>query len=434
MRQITVNDPATIKAWTMYDWANSTYSLIITTTFFPIYFSAIAKQPDGSDIVNFFGWELGSSTLFSWALSFACAFAAILSPLLTGISDATGRRKLFMALFCYLGAFSCLSLFGFTVETFQWGVVSFILATLGFNGSIVFYNAYLPQIASPDRIDEVSARGYSMGYIGSLLLQIICLVPVLKPELFGISAGLALRLSFMTVGLWWGGFALWPLLKLPSDHISTKPMQKGWLLSGFQETAKVWGQARQIKSLFRFLTAFLFYNMGVQTVMYLATLYGDQELHMASHKLIITIILLQVVAIFGARLFAGFSARKGNLFTLQTIILIWLVVCTWAYFVRDEYSFYGVACLVGLVMGGVQSMSRSTYAKLLPKTDDTASFFSFYDIVEKTSIVGGTFVFGAVVALTGSMRNSILALALFFVVGWLLLSRVKRVVTEDQLV
>lgn len=425
---LIVDDPKIINAWCMYDWANSAYSLIITTTFFPIYYSKVAEQPDGSDLVNVFGWVLSSKVLFSWMLSFAFGLMALLSPILSGIADSTGRKKLFMGLFCLIGSMACVSLVGFTSDTFQWGVLAFVLATMGYTGSIVFYNSFLPEIASPDQMDTVSAKGFARGYVGSLILQVVCLVPVLMPEMFGITAGLALRLSFLSVGLWWGLWSLIPLFGLPPDRKpAIQKQDQHWLLSGFRELGKVWQQAKTERPLFRFLISFLFYNMGVQTIMYLATLFGDQELHLASHKLIITIILLQVVAIFGARIFAAISARRGNILTLQIIICIWLVVCAWAYFVMDEYGFYGVASLVGLVMGGVQSLSRSTYAKLLPPTEDHASFFSFYDVVEKVSIVGGTFVFGAVLDWTGSMRSSILFLALFFVIGGLLLQRVKAV-------
>jgi len=419
-----LNDSKTIRAWCMYDWANSAYSLIITTTFFPIYYSAVAKQPDGTDLVSFFGWIVSSNVLFSWMLSFAILVMAILSPILTGIADNTGKKKLFMGIFCYIGAIACLSLWGFEKETFQWGVVSFMVATIGFSGSLVFYNSFLPEIASPDRMDEVSAKGYAQGYIGSLILQIACLVPVLMPEMFGITAGFGLKISFVAVGLWWGLWALIPLLKLPQDQT---PVGKtgNWLLGGFQELGKVWKEAQTNKPLLRYLFAFLFYNMGVQTIMYLASLFGDTELHLPSSKLIITIILLQVVAIGGARLFARISEKQGNIRTLQIIIMIWLVVCVWAYFVKEEYGFYGVASLVGLVMGGVQSLSRSTFAKLLPPTKDVASYFSFYDVTEKISIVSGTFIFGLVLELTGSMRNSIVFLAVLFVIGGLLLTRVK---------
>jgi UMF1 family MFS transporter len=299
-----------------------------------------------------------------------------------------------------------------------------MVATIGFSGSLVFYNAYLPEIASPDCMDEVSAKGFSQGYIGSLILQIACLIPVLMPEKFGITAGTGLKISFIAVGLWWGLWALIPLMQLPPDR-APKESNVNWLLGGFQELGKVWHEAQTNKPLLRYLFAFLFYNMGVQTIMYLASLFGDTELHLPSHKLIITIILLQVVAIGGARLFARVSEKQGNIRTLQIIIMIWLVVCVWAYFVQEEYGFYGVASLVGLVMGGVQSMSRSTFAKLMPPTKDVASYFSFYDVTEKVSIVGGTFVFGLVLELTGSMRNSILFLAVLFVVGGLLLTRVK---------
>lgn len=408
----------------MYDWANSAYSLIIMTTFFPIYFNAVAKDIAPNGHAPFFGIDIDSTVLYSWAVSAAVLITAILSPILSGLADYKGSKKLFMAIFCYLGALSCSLLFTFGATSYEWGVILFAMATVGYSGSIVFYNAYLPSIASHDRIDQVSARGYSLGYVGSLLIQIACLIPVLMPDAFGITAGLGLRISFLAVGLWWGLWAIWPLSKLPAG-VPAENTQGHWLTAGFRELGTVWKQAREVKPLFRFLVAYLFYNMGVQTVMTLATLFGAEELKLESHKLIITVILLQAVAIGGAALFSRLSLRLGNLTTLQYIVAIWLVVCAWAWFVKDEYGFYGVACLVGLVMGGVQSMSRSTYAKMLPEAHDHTSFFSFYDVVDKASTISGTFVYGLVLTLTGSMRSSILALAVFFLLGLWLIQRVK---------
>lgn len=420
-----VNDKRIINAWCMYDWANSAYSLIIMTTFFPIYFHKVAEGISADGKAPFFGIPIASTSLYSWAVSLAVLLAALLSPMLSGLADYSGKKKLFMALFCYIGAAACASLFFFDASHYELGVLAFMVGTLGFAGSLVFYNAFLPAIASPDRIDEVSAKGYSQGYIGSLILQVVCLVPVLMPDLLGITAGMGLRLSFMAVGLWWGLWALIPLRTLPEPAPASRETSVSWLAAGFHELGQTWNKAKELPALFRFLVAFLFYNMGVQTVMVLATLFGAEELHLESHKLIITIIVLQAVAIGGAWIFAQLSNRVGNLTTLQTITIIWLVVCAGAWFVRDEYGFYALAALVGLVMGGVQSMSRATYAKMLPETQDHASFFSFYDVVDKLSTVSGTFVFGLVLAMTGSMRNSVLALAVFFILGLVLLQRVK---------
>ncbi|MEJ8755734.1 MFS transporter [Pontibacter sp. H259] len=423
------NNPKITNAWCFYDWANSVYSLVITSTIFPIYYSAVATNPDTkSTIVNFLGFELESSVLFSYAVSGAFLIIALLSPFLTAIADYSGRKKLFMQLFCYLGSLSCVGLYFFTRDTFTVSVMLFVLASIGFSGSIVFYNAYLPEIATEDQFDKLSARGFSMGYIGSVLLLIFNLGMILKPEWFGIAAdnkSLPPRIAFLTTGLWWFGFAQYSFYHLPNNVYNRKP-QGSWILNGFKELQKVLNQVKQLPMLKRFLLAFFFYNMGVQTVMYVATIFGIEELHLEDSALILTILIIQLVAIGGAYAFAFLSGKYGNIRALIVAVLIWIGICIGAYFIRGEFDFYVLAAIVGSVMGGVQSLSRSTYSKLIPATTiDHASFFSFYDVTEKISIVLGTLAYGLVAQLTGSMRNSILALIIFFILGLIFLANVR---------
>ncbi|NDK55995.1 MFS transporter [Pontibacter fetidus] len=432
------NNPTITNAWCFYDWANSVYSLVITSTIFPIYYSAVATNPETkSTIVNFLGFNLESSVLFSYAVSGAFLIIAILSPFLTSIADYSGRKKLFMQLFCYLGSLSCVGLYFFTRDTFTFSVILFVLASIGFSGSIVFYNAYLPEIATEDQFDKLSARGFSMGYIGSVLLLIFNLAMILKPEWFGIAAenkSLPPRIAFLTTGLWWFGFAQYSFYHLPGNVYNRKP-QGSWILNGFKELQKVLNQVKQLPMLKRFLLAFFFYNMGVQTVMYVATIFGIEELHLEDSALILTILIIQLVAIAGAYAFAFLSGRFGNIRALIVAVVIWIGICVGAYFIRGELDFYVLATVVGTVMGGVQSLSRSTYSKLIPATTiDHASFFSFYDVTEKVSIVLGTLAYGLVAQLTGSMRNSILALIIFFALGLILLSMVrwKRAIAAQQ--
>lgn len=432
------NNPTITNAWCFYDWANSVYSLVITSTIFPIYYSAVATNPDTkSSIVNFLGFSLESSVLFSYAVSAAFLIIAVLSPILTSIADYSGRKKLFMQLFCYLGSLSCVGLYFFTRDTFTLSVILFVLASIGFSGSIVFYNAYLPEIATEDQFDKLSARGFSMGYIGSVLLLIFNLAMILKPEWFGIAAdnkSLPPRIAFLTTGLWWFGFAQYSFYHLPGNLYNRKP-QGSWILNGFKELQKVLSQVKQLPMLKRFLLAFFFYNMGVQTVMYVATIFGIEELHLEDSALILTILIIQLVAIAGAYAFAFLSGKYGNIRALIVAVVIWIGICVGAYFIRGEMDFYVLAAVVGTVMGGVQSLSRSTYSKLIPAhTIDHASFFSFYDVTEKISIVLGTLAYGLVAQLTGSMRNSILALIIFFVLGLILLSMVrwKRAMATQQ--
>jgi UMF1 family MFS transporter len=470
-----------INGWAMYDWANSVYNLVITTTFFPIYFLAVTREHFGSDHIPFLGRTFINSSLYDYSLAAAYLLIAISYPILTSIADTRGNKKNFMRFFCYMGAAGCSLLYLFDGSNLGWGVLFFIVASLGYTGSLVFYNAYLPEIAAPEDQDRVSAKGYAYGYVGSVILQLIgfVLVLVLSTRQF-----LALRLNFLLVGLWWAGFAQFTFRVLPKANLSLAK-SGNVLKDGFKEIRKVYGEVKKMAVLKRFLRGFFFYSMGVQTVMLASTLFGSKLLGLEDTKLIVTIVLIQLVAIVGATWMSRLSARYGNIKVLMGVVLFWIVVCIAAYVTagmaepltpyhqkiaelqkqkealkvqevkaaRDtalfnrydreegtlegelsrwkaelaprqgpiEYSFYLLALAVGLVMGGIQSLSRSTYSKLMPETKDTASFFSYYDITEKLAIVVGMFSFGFIEELTNSMKNSVLFLILFFAIGlgWL---------------
>lgn len=433
--------------WTFYDWANSVYPLVITSSIFPIYWGSVTQEINKSDIVNFLGFNVPGSSLLTYAISAAFLIIALVSPFLTSLADYSGRKKLFLQIFCYLGAASCAALYFFTKDTLTLSTFVFISATVGFSGSIVFYNSYLPIISSEEKFDSLSARGFSMGYIGSVLLLVICLGIIMGPHiaggpegvaLFGMSTGEATRLSFLLTGLWWVGFAQIPFFTLPPDTgrpADAPASSDGWLLNGFRELGKVWDQLKQLPNLKRFLLAYFTYNMGVQTVMYVATIFGDKVLKLDSTSLIVTILLLQIVGILGAYLFAKLSERIGNTRALSWAVFIWMLICVAGYFVQAGWSFFALAAVIGLTMGAVQSLSRSTYSKIIPEnTPNTAAYFSFFDVVEKLGIVLGTLSFGLIGQITGSMRNSILSLIVFFIfgLGFLLTLRGKKL-REDSL-
>lgn len=428
------NDKRLITSWTMYDWANSVYSLTIATAVFPIYYIAVTKDINHG-MVNFLGREYVNNALYSYALSVSFLVVALIAPLLSSIADFRGNKLSFMKFFCYLGAASCIALFWFTGANMNFGITFFVLASVGFAGSIVYYNAFLKEIVDESKQDQVSARGFSMGYIGSVLLLVINLVMIMFYDQFGFSnEAMPTRISFVMVGIWWAGFAQISFYALKrfkytapvSDDLATdKKMTMNSLFGGYRELQKVWYQLRHYKSLKRFLIAFFFYNSAVQTVMYLATIFGKDELKLEQTKLIITVLVIQLVAVAGAYMFSRISRQYGNIRSLNIAILIWIVICIATYTVANEYQFYAIAFVVGMVMGGIQSMSRSTYSKLVPPTKDTASFFSFYDVTEKLATVFGTAVYGLILELTGNMRNSVLALILFFVIGILFLTKVK---------
>ncbi|HEY0244088.1 MAG TPA: MFS transporter [Mucilaginibacter sp.] len=418
----TKNNKKTIRAWAMFDWANSAYNLVITSTIFPAYYVAITANKQTGDRVIFLGKSFVNTALSDYALAAAYMVIAILLPILTSIADYRGNKKIFMKFFTWLGAIACCGLFFFNLDHLEFGIICFALAAIGYSGGFVFYNSYLPEIATLDMQDNVSAKGFTYGYIGSVVLQIICFVFVLFPAKFGLTATSSAQLSFLLVGVWWISFAYIPFTILPKGSPNAQTHHTNLLRGGFIELGKVWHQLKKMPLLKRYLPAFFFYSMGVQTIMLVAASFGAKILHLPTANLIAIILIIQLVAIAGANLMAKLSEKFGNVLVLVGVVLIWIGACIAAYFIANATQFYFLAAVVGLIMGGIQSLSRSTYSKYLPQNiPDTASFFSFYDVTEKVAIVGGMFSFGFIEELTGSMRNSALVLAVFFVVGLILL-------------
>ncbi|QHT67761.1 MFS transporter [Rhodocytophaga rosea] len=420
------NNPKVINAWCSYDWANSVYNLTITATIFPVYYSAVTREAYGGETVNFLGIQVQNTVLYSYAISFSFLVIVFLSPVLSGIADYSGKKKRFMQFFTYTGSLACLGLFLFTGENVTYGIICSVLASIGYAGALVFYNAFLPEIATPDRMDKISAKGFSMGYTGSVVLLLVNVLIISNPGWVGLpdtDAGKlqATRLAFLMVGIWWLCFsqiAFYFLKDQPTHNKATS----GLLTKGFHELSKVLRSLREQKPTLRFLSAFFFYSMGVQTVMLLAPLFGEAEIHLPGDKLILTVLILQIVAILGAQLFARIATNKGNKLSIAIAICIWACICIAAYFLTTEIQFYILAAFLGLVMGGIQSVSRSTYSKLIPiGTKDTASYFSLYDVSEKLAIVLGTFSYGLILQLTGSMRNSAASMIVFFIAGFIFL-------------
>ena len=416
------NDKKIIWAWAMFDWANQSYNMVITSTIFPAYYVAITANKQNGDEVSFFGHRYVNTVLSNYILGLSYLIIVILLPILTSIADYKGHKKLYMQLFTWMGSLACAGLFFFTMKTFEFSMICFGLASVGYCGGFVFYNSYLPQIATVDRQDAVSAKGFIYGFAGSIVVQVLCFIPVLSPATFGITDDFAARISFLIVGIWWIGFSLIPFYLLPKGTPNAGSHQYNVFTGGFKELIKVWGSVKQLPLLRRFLPAFFFYSVGVQTIMLVAANFGAKELKMPEESLISIILIIQVVAIIGAALTAKLSTRYGNIKVLTAIVAFWSLICAAVYFVANAQQFYIAAILVGLVMGGVQSISRSTFSKFIPQNvPDTASYFSFYDVTEKLSIVVGLFTFGFVEAVTHKMRNSALVLDCFFVIGLVLL-------------
>lgn len=416
------NKPSLINAWCSYDWANSVYNLTITSTIFPVYYSSVTREAFGGEQLQFMGWAVSNTVLYSYAISFSFLLIVLLSPFLSGVADFSGRKKRFMQFFTYLGAFSCIALYFFTGPNVEQGILFLVLASVGYAGSLVFYNAFLPEISTADRMDKISARGFSMGYIGSLILLIINLFMISRYEMFGFeSKTAASRFAFLLVGIWWIGFSQIAFFYL-KDTPTRQKVHSGLLFKGIQELRKVFNKLKKAVSTPRFLFSFFFYSMGVQTVILLAPLFGKSVIGLSGEKLIMTVLLLQVVAIAGSYLFAFAASRRGNKISLMLMLLIWIGICIGAYNLQTETQFFIMAAFVGLVLGGIQAISRSTYSKLIPRhSTDTASYFSLYEVTEKAAIVIGTLSFGIIEQLTGNMRYSSLGLTLFFALGIVIL-------------
>lgn len=421
MATVELNNKKTINAWAIFDWANSAYALVISTAIFPGYFEEYTPKEISFGPLNF-----SNSSLYSFSVSVSYIIIALLSPLLSGIADYSGRRKFFLKTFTLIGSLACTSLYFFKGEPQLWlGTSAFILATIGFAGSLVFYDSYLPLIVTENNYNRVSAKGFTYGYMGSVILLVFILMMILYPAWFGLADGqIGARIGFLLVGVWWLGFAQYTFKHMPPDkkNLFTSDM----IRKGYRELSGAFNRVKAMPDIRNFLTAFFFYSAGVQTVIYLATIFAKKELGFETGELVLLVLILQIVAIGGAYMFSALGNLKGNKLAILIMICIWILICLAAYFTYDKVTFYIIAGFVGLVMGGIQSLSRASYSMLIPeKTHDTTSYFSFYDVVYKSAIVGGTFTFGLVDNITNNMRYSVLTLAFLFILGFYFLWQTK---------
>lgn len=455
MGEIKKGSKKLLNAWAFYDWANSVYTLTIASSIFPIFYSALFVSQT-EKMVPAFGMVFKSTALITYVTAFTFLMVAFLSPILSGIADYVGNKKSFMKFFCYVGGAGCIGLYWFSLESIHISLLFYFMGLIGYWGSLVFYNSYLPDIAYPEQQDSISAKGFSMGYLGSVLLLVFNLAMVMFPNWFGFDIGVsktlmetgteleiaealqnakdkasfeAMRVSFITVGLWWILFSQYTFYILPKGVSKGKKVTKDVVFNGLRELRLVWVQLKQNLRLKRYLLAFFVFSMAVQTIMLVAVYFGEEEIAWGTSEaktfgLITSILIIQIVAILGAFLTSRASGKFGNIKTLIVINSLWMLLCFYAYFMETPFQFYIAAGFVGLVMGGVQSLARSTYSKFLPETDDTTSYFSFYDVAEKIGIVIGMAIFATIDQVTGSMRNAILFLVIFFLAGILLLFRV----------
>ncbi|MBC3758765.1 MFS transporter [Hyunsoonleella sp. SJ7] len=428
MNQLKKGSKKLLNAWAFYDWANSVYTLTITSSIFPIFYSALFLSEVKR--VEAFGTEFKSTALITFVTAFTFLMVAVMSPILSGIADYVGNKKNFLKFFCYLGSAGCIGLYWFSLDRIHLSLLFYFMGLIGYWGSLVYYNSYLPDIAFPEQQDSISAKGFSMGYVGSVLLLMVNLGMVMTQE-SGESKMAMMRYSFVTVGLWWALFSQYSFKWLPKGVSSGHKVTKDVVFNGFRELHAVWRELLENLRLKRYLYAFFVFSMAVQTIMLVAVYFGEEEIAWSSSDsktfgLIGSILIIQLVAILGAFLTSQASSKYGNIRTLIGINFIWMALCVYAYFMVTPYQFYFGASLVGFVMGGVQSLARSTYSKFLPQTEDTTSYFSFFDVAEKIGIVIGMVIYGTIDQITGSMRNAILFLVVFFLAGIILLFRVPK--------
>jgi len=427
-----VNDKKVINAWCSYDIANSAYILSVNTVLYPIYYQQITQKAFGSEMINFFGLTVRNTVLYEYAIALGYFIVILLTLSLSGIADLGGYRKRFMQFFTLLGSLACMGLYFFNGNNLGLGLLLPMLAVLGFAGSLVYYNSFLPIIATPDKHDQISARGFSFGYAGSMLLLIFNIISLQNFQWFGFADALqAIRFSFIEVGIWWIAVS-----QITFYYLQEEKREVRWdfriLSRGFHEVKVVFNNIRKQKSMYRFLLAFFFFSMGVQTVIIVASLFGKAELNISDTMLIMTILIIQLVAIIGAFLFGKVSSRFGNRTSLLWMLGIWIVICISAYYVVSDVQFYILSALVGMVLGGIQSQARSTWSKLIPDKTDVASYFSFYDSTEKLAIVIGMLGFGLIEHVTGSMRNSALLLTLFFILSFVIIAITRLKADESR--
>jgi UMF1 family MFS transporter len=432
---IEKGDKKIIRGWVMYDWANSVYPLIISSAIFPILYETqtSVKDPISKttifDTVSVLGMEFKNTEFYAYLICLSYIVVAILSPVLSGIADAGGKRKLFMQFFCYLGAISSGLLYFFHADRssveggpfyIDWSILALFFGSVGFWASLVYYNSYLPEISEPKDHDKISARGFSMGYLGSSILLIIILI------LTVFTKAIPIRFAFPLVSVWWISFATYSFIRLPKSTATSK-IEGNIILKGYLEVYKVWKEIKLNIPLKRYLFSFFMFNMAVQTIMVMAVAFANKEVRgIKQQDLIISILIIQFIGILGAYLLSKVSSRIGNLKSIGIAIVIWIGLCLGVYYlVYEPWQFFIAAGIVGLVMGGIQSLSRSTYSKLLPETKDLTSYFSFYDLAEKIGLAVGTLTFGLIEGLL-NIRTSILALVIFFFIGLIILLFVPK--------
>lgn len=423
------NDKKIIFGWCMYDWANSAYGTTVVAALLQIYF---ARAVVGEAGVSIAGQTFSATALWGYMLGASALVVFLCAPVLGAIADFSAAKKKFLVGFAYTGSLFATLLYFCTAGDVGLTILLFVGSQVCFVAANVFYDAFLPQIATPERLDAVSSRGYAFGYVGGGLQYAIALALVARHDVIGINEAMAARIGIGMAGIWWAGWTLFTVKFVKESRLGegrgTGNAQLQWhdyLKIGISRTIATAKKVRRFKHLTLFLIAYLVYNDGIHTVSTMATIYGTQELGLSTTVLMVTLLAVQIIAIGGALVFSRIANLLGTKRTIMLTLLLWSGVVTYAYFTQTATEFFLLGAVVGLVLGGSQALSRSFYGAMIPE-EASAEFYGFYSVFSKFSATFGPLTFAFIAQVTGNARLSIISLMVFFIVGLVLLGFVDE--------
>ncbi|MBX3043360.1 MAG: MFS transporter [Candidatus Kapabacteria bacterium] len=414
------------RGWYMYDWAVSAFTTSVITVFIGPYLTTIADNAAIDGYLSILGMEIFAGSFFSYCVSLSVILQVVFLPWLGALADYSNRKKQLLGIFAYIGAFAAMGLYFLEGTNYLLGGLLLIISNLSFGASMIFYNAFLNEIAEPDERDRVSSNGFAVGYVGGGLLLAINLVLVMQAEKFGLTIGMAVRISMASAGLWWAVFTIIPMLRLKSFRpLRSIPSGENTFIFGFKQIKSTIKDSLKYPKTLLFIVAYIFYNDGVQAVIVVASQFGQEALNLDIGTLTTVILMVQFVAFGGAKFFDYLASKINTKNALLISIVIWIIAVSYAYlFLNSEAGFYGLGAVIGLVLGGTQALSRSLYSHLIPSGKES-EYFSLYEISERGTSWIGPLLFGISLQFTGSYRFAILSLGILFVVGFILLMKIN---------
>jgi UMF1 family MFS transporter len=417
--RIVVPNRKEIFGWGMYDFANSAFATTISSVVFNVYFTQVVVGESGADI---FGHKIPASSLWGYTVSLSVILVIFTSPILGAIADFSGTKKKFLFLYCYLACLFTGLLFFAKEGDYIFAMILYVLANYFFAGSLGFYNAFLPEISTKENIGRISGFGWALGFIGGGILLAINLVMIRLPELFGIPDRdhLPVRFVILSVAIWWAVFAVFTFLLVRERRWgSPVPVGESYLRMGFKRLVLTFKKVRQHKELFKFLITFLIYNEGIETVIVMAAVFASELLGMSQSEIVTLFLLGQIVAFSGSLLLGYFADKFGNKQAIILSLVVWCAVVVWAYFIKTTYEFWTMGVFIAFILGGSQAVSRSLFGLFTPR-ENTAEFFGFYALSGKFSSAIGPFTFAFIRHAFDSIRVAVIALIVFFALGFLL--------------